>query len=88
MVVMLLIDVIRLLGRVLSILVIAYVILGYFLPPYHSIRVYLARIVEPLLLPIRRVVPPIQMIDFSPLILIILIQVIEFILVSLILTLR
>ena len=85
---MVLVDIIRLLARLLSFALIAYVILGYFLPPYHSIRVYLARILEPLLLPIRRIVPPFQMIDFSPLILIILIQVVEFVLISLILSFR
>jgi YggT family protein len=44
--------------------------------PYHPVRRALNRLVEPLLTPIRRVVPLIGMLDISPLILIILIQVI------------
>lgn len=65
------------LGSALLLIVLASVLLSYFLPPYNSIRRFLDRIVEPLLRPIRRVVPPLGMIDFSPVILMILIQVLE-----------
>jgi YggT family protein len=43
--------------------------------PYHPVRRSIDSVVEPMLAPIRRVVPLIGMMDFSPLILIILIQV-------------
>jgi YggT family protein len=67
----------------LSLLVIVYVLLGYFLSPYHPVRRLISQIVEPMLTPIRKVVPPINGIDLSPLILIILLQVIGTVLISL-----
>jgi YggT family protein len=50
--------------------------------PYHPIRRTLDNIVEPFLAPIRRVVPLIGMFDFSPLVLIILVQVLSSVLIS------
>ena len=61
----------------LGILVFVSVILSYFMDPYHPIRRGIDRVVEPMLAPIRRVVPPFGMLDFSPIILIILIQVLS-----------
>jgi YggT family protein len=65
---------------ILSILIFIYTLLGYFLRPYHPVRQAIGRFVEPLLNPIRKVVPPIGGLDFSPLILILLIQVVGWIL--------
>ncbi len=76
------------LGTVLFLVVIVKVVLSYFLSPFHPVRSTLDRIVEPLLSPIRRIVPPMGMIDFSPLVLIILIQVIEVGLIMILNTLR
>ena len=45
-------------------------ILSFFLPPYHPVREALDRIVDPFLDPIRRVVPMVGTLDFSPLVLI------------------
>jgi YggT family protein len=83
-----LIALIQALGSLLFIIVIVSVVLSYFMSPYHPIRANLDRIVEPLLNPIRRVVPPLGMIDFSPLILVILIQVVQTLLISLLASLR
>ncbi|MDT8896849.1 MAG: YggT family protein [Thermanaerothrix sp.] len=82
MMIWLLIQLIQALSTLLVIVVIVDVVLSYFLSPFHPIRSALDRIVEPLLTPIRRIVPPVQMIDFSPIILVILIQVVEWILVG------
>jgi YggT family protein len=71
-----LITLISALQQILILLVILSVILSYFMDPYHPIRRGVDRIVEPMLSPIRRVVPLIGMLDFSPLVLIILIQVV------------
>jgi YggT family protein len=57
-------------------MVLVSVILSYFMDPYHPLRRFLDRIVEPMLAPIRRIVPLVGMLDFSPLILIVLIQLI------------
>ena len=70
-------------SEVIVILVLAHVILSYFMSPYHPIRSFIDRMVEPLLAPIRRVVPLVGMFDFSPIILIILVQLIARILISL-----
>lgn len=82
MLISILITIVQTLGSILLLIVLASVLLSYFLPPFHSIRVFLDRIVNPLLLPIRRVVPPLGMIDFSPIVLMILIQVLETVLVA------
>lgn len=88
MLISILINVIQTLSTVLLLAVLASVLLSYFLPPYNNFRVFLDRIVNPLLVPIRRVVPPLGMIDFSPIVLIILIQVVEWILISILSGLR
>jgi YggT family protein len=76
----LILQIIRIIFTALTWLVIINVILSYFMSPYHPIKMTLNRIVEPMLGPIRRIVPQTGMIDFSPLVLIILLQLIEFIL--------
>ena len=63
-------------------------LLSFVLSPYHPVRETLGRIVEPLLAPIRRVVPPVGMFDFSPLVLIVLIEILNFALTSFLNTLR
>jgi YggT family protein len=73
---------INLLVQVITILVIAKVILSYFMSPYHPIRETVDRIVNPLLDPIRRIMPSTGMIDFSPLILLVLVQLLRRVLVS------
>lgn len=72
----LLITIVNTTISVLTLLVFIYSLLSFFLDPYHPIRVTLGRIIEPLLLPIRKIVPPISGLDFSPLILMILLQVV------------
>lgn len=76
----LILPIIRILFTVLTWLVIINAVLSYFISPYHPIKMTLDRIVEPMLAPIRRIMPQTGMIDFSPLVLIILLQLIEFIL--------
>lgn len=68
--------IIRLLAQILCFLVIVQVILSYFMSPYHPIREKIDQIVEPFLSPIRRRIPPVGMFDFSPIILIFLIQIV------------
>lgn len=64
------------------------VILSYFMDPYHPVRRRIDSIVEPLLAPIRRVVPPIAGLDFSPFILLLLIQLLSRFIIRLLYTLR
>jgi YggT family protein len=75
-----LIQAINLIMNLLFLLVLAYVILSYVVPPYNQFRLWVDRIVEPMLRPIRKVVPLVGMLDFSPIVLLILVQVIGYIL--------
>jgi len=83
-----LIYVINVLSRILIVLVFVSVILSYVMDPYHPIRRGLDRIVDPLLSPIRRVVPPLGMIDISPIVLIILIPLASSIIIRILYSLR
>jgi len=75
-----LIQAINLITNLLFLLILAYVILSYVVPPYNQFRMWVDRIVEPMLRPIRRVVPLVGMLDFSPIVLLILVQIIGYIL--------
>ena len=88
MVISILVQLIRILTQFLILLVIVKVLLSYFMDPYHPVRRTIDNLVEPLLAPIRRVVPLVGMIDFSPLVLIILVQILSSVLVSILYTLR
>ena len=69
--------------RTYTIIVLAQVIVSYFLPPYNPVRRALDRLVEPVLIPIRRVMPHTGMIDFSPLVLVVGLQLLGALLVNL-----
>jgi len=68
---------------ILELLVIVSVILSYVMDRYHPVRRWVDAIVEPMLMPIRRVVPLVGMLDFSPIILIILIRIISNLIINL-----
>ncbi len=74
--------IVRVIAELLTWIVIASALLSFFLPPYHPVREALDRIVDPLLNPIRRVLPSAGMMDFSPLVLILAIQLVSNILIS------
>jgi YggT family protein len=74
-------------ANVLTILIFVWVVASWILAPYHPVREALDRVVEPLLAPIRRVLPMTGPIDFSPMILIILIALAARVLTSLIVAL-
>ncbi len=73
--------------QIIILLVIVSVILSYFMSPYHPVRETLDRLVEPMLRPIRRVLPALGGFDFSPLVLIILVQLIGSVLQSMFISL-
>lgn len=68
--------------RVLSLLVFISSLLSYFMDPYHPIRRTLGLVVDPLLSPIRKLVPPMGGVDWSPLILIIALQILGSVLIA------
>ena len=67
-------QIINAVSNVLVLLVIISAILSFFMDPYHPIRRGIDNIVEPMLAPIRRILPPVGMLDFSPLVLILILQ--------------
>lgn len=73
-------TVIDFLTRLIILLVFVKVFLSYFMDPFHPLRQTIDQIVEPMLAPIRNLVPPVGRFDFSPIILIILIELLSFIL--------
>lgn len=84
----LLIRFINFFASLLILLIFVHIALSFFMDPYHPVRQFLERIVGPMLNPIRRAVPLIGMFDFSPVILVILISVLQSALVNLLFTLR
>ena len=84
----LLINLIQTVVRVYIFIIIVNALLSFVMSPYHPVRIALDRLVNPLLEPIRRVVPPVQMIDFSPTVLVFVLIIVERILISILYTLR
>ena len=71
----LIVSLINLFSNLLTLLIIVYVVLAYFMSPYHPVRKIVDRLVEPLLSPIRRVLPQTGMVDFSPMVLLLLVWI-------------
>ena len=75
-------KIISTLANLVILLVIVDSLLSLFLNPYHPVRSALDRVIYPLLAPIRRIVPLVGMFDLSPLILVILVQILSFAMTS------
>ena len=84
--VIILINTINLIVNLIFWLILINWILQFFLSPYHPVRELLNKLVNPMLDPIRRVLPPTGMLDFSPLVLLILVQLLGRLLISLIIS--
>jgi YggT family protein len=70
-------DFIRVLCEVFTLLIIARAIMSWFSPrPTNMLAIILFRITEPLLAPLRRIIPRVGIFDFTPLVVIILLQLI------------
>ncbi len=82
-----LITIVNLLSQLLTLLVLAQALMSYFVSPYHPVRQTLDRLLEPVYAPIRRLIPPMGMLDLSPMVLIILVQIVSRLLVGLLVTL-
>jgi len=81
----LLIYFVNLLFTLLNLAILARVLLSWVrVNPYHPAVELLYRITEPILAPLRRVIPSIGMVDISPVIALILLQIIQEVLVAII----
>ena len=72
---------IQILCEVLTIAIILRAILSWFSPrPTNRLAIILYRVTEPMLAPLRRIIPRVGMVDFTPLVAIILLQLIVYLL--------
>jgi len=78
---MLLAQIIHRLIQFFVLVVLIQAILSYFVDPYNPVRRWIDRLVNPFLVPIRRVLPTVGIFDFSPLVLIILLQILDAIII-------
>lgn len=78
---------IQLVSLGLTLVVLADMVVSFFLSPFHPVRRTLDSFVQPMLAPIRRILPPIGMLDLSPMVLIILIQLAQDLLIRVLLSL-
>lgn len=70
--------------RILYFAILARVLVSWVNPnPYHPAMQILYQITEPILAPIRRYLPPTGMIDFSPLVAIVLLEAVRILLLTL-----
>jgi len=78
--------VINVIVQLITLVVIIKVFLSYFMSPYHPLRYNLDRLVDPMLKPIRRLIPSVGMLDLSPIILIVIVQILGRIIVTLLIS--
>jgi YggT family protein len=72
-------TIIRLIFNILNFIILIDIVVSFFLSPYHPIRNALDNIVNPLLNPIRKILPQTGMFDFSPIVLILILQLLEYV---------
>ncbi len=75
-------NAISIIMRAFTYIILADVLVGYFLDAFHPIRQFLDSIVQPFLAPIRKLLPPMGGLDFSPLVLFFLVQLVGGVLVG------
>ena len=83
-----LIQLITIAVNLITLVMIVDAVLSFAMPPYHPIRLSLGRVLSPLYSPLRKVIPPLGMIDITPLVAILLIQLVEKILITILSSFR
>jgi YggT family protein len=77
-----LIELVGVVFTLLWLVILAHVIVSWVLSPYHDIRRFLDSLVQPLLGPVRRLIPPVGGLDLSPLVLLITLDIVRRLLVG------
>ncbi len=73
-------TIITVIEQTLLLLILLNIVLSYFMDPYHPFRQSVDKLIEPMLRPIRQVVPSFGRFDFSPIILMVLVEILAAIL--------
>jgi len=79
---MLIETIIVVIEQTLLLLILLKVLLSYFMDPFHPFRQSIDKLIEPLLKPIRQIVPSFGRFDFSPIILMILVEILARVLIN------
>jgi YggT family protein len=74
-------QIVVLIANILTLLIIVDALSSFFVSPFHPLRQALGRVLNPIYAPVRRIIPPIGMMDFTPLVVMVIIQIVEYILV-------
>ncbi|MGQ9552758.1 MAG: YggT family protein [Anaerolineae bacterium] len=78
-----LLNFVNILFDVLSLAILVRVVLSWFrVDPYNRFVQILYQVTEPVLAPIRRIIPPIGMIDITPIVALLILQVVQRIVVT------
>ncbi|MBA3073884.1 MAG: YggT family protein [Anaerolineae bacterium] len=77
--------VVKTLFDILSWAVIINALFSFILPPFHPVRSFLDRLVQPMLAPFKRFIPPIGGMDLSPIALLLSIRLVEMLVLRLLL---
>ena len=73
-----LIQTLDLIFTFLYLAIMARIILSWFkIDPYHPVSVFLFRLTEPILSPFRNIIPPLGMIDLSPIVALIVLGIVQ-----------
>lgn len=75
-------NAIEIIIRAFTLIILADVLVGYFMDAMHPVRQFLDSIVQPFLAPIRKLLPPTGGLDFSPLVLFFLVELVGQVLVG------
>jgi YggT family protein len=76
-------DIVRLIASLITVLVFVDILVRFVLDAYHPVRRVLDSLVEPVLVPIRRFLPQTGSWDLSPIVLLLIVQILEYALLQL-----
>jgi YggT family protein len=78
----LIINIINFILLAVTVIIIAKVVLSYFMDPYQPVRLFIDRLVDPMLRPIQRIIPPVGGLDLSPLVLLVIVEILGRLIIS------
>jgi len=76
-------DIVRLIASLITVVVFVDILVRFVLDAYHPVRRVLDSLVEPMLVPIRRFLPQTGSWDLSPIVLLLIVQILEYALLQL-----